>query len=96
MVGPVDYDQHLERGRDLLQRPVGDVGQKTLHANRMGKPHAIRENDGPKQEFFAESSKDFFSKTSDDELSFETGSQGCVTTIVVHADCTNVPLMRID
>ena len=63
---------------------------------REGDHLSLQENDEPKVEIFPESPSEFFSKTSDDELTFETDSQGRVTTMVLHVDGRNIPVRRID
>ncbi len=82
----------------LLDRYAGRYGEppnliETIR--REGDHLSLQENDEPK-EIFPESDHDFFSKTSDDELSFETDGQGRVTTLVLHVDGRNIPEKRID
>ena len=93
--------QHHEVAIDpkLLDRYAGRYGEppnliETIR--REGDHLSIQENDEPKQEIFPESNNEFFSKTSDDELSFETDSQGRVTTIVLHVNGRDIPLKRTD
>jgi len=47
-------------------------------------------------EIFPESENEFFSKTSDDELTFESDSQGRITRMVLHVDGRDIPVKRID
>ncbi|HXJ91921.1 MAG TPA: serine hydrolase [Terriglobia bacterium] len=93
--------QHKEVAIDpkLLDRYAGRYGEppnliETIR--REGDHLSLQENDEPKQEIFSESNKDFFSKTSDDEISFETDSRGRVTAMVLHVDGRNILVKRLD
>jgi len=93
--------QHTEaRVRsELLDKYVGRYGEPPnliLVIRREGDHLSIQENDEPKQELLAESDKDFFSKVSDDALTFEVDLQGRVTRMVLHVDGRDIPLNRID
>ena len=50
----------------------------------------------PAQDVFPESEKDFFSKVSDDVLTFEMDNHGHVTTMVVHTGGRDIPIKRIE
>jgi len=54
----------------------------------------VQENDEPKQELGAENDRDFFSKTSDDEYSFEFDGQGNASTMILHADGKDIRIKR--
>ncbi len=54
----------------------------------------MQENDEPKQELAAESERRFFSKTADDEYSFELDSSGRVTEMVLHTGGKDLPMKR--
>jgi CubicO group peptidase (beta-lactamase class C family) len=93
--------QHKQVAIDpkLLDRYDGRYGEPPNlieTVRREGDHLSLQENDEPKQEIFPESDKDFFSKTSDDELSFETDGHGRVTTMVLHVDGRDIPVKRID
>lgn len=93
--------QHTEvRVRaELLEKYVGRYGEPPnliLTIRREGDHLSLQENDEPKQELFAESDRDFFSKVADDALTFETDSQGRVTRMVLHTGGRDIPINRID
>jgi CubicO group peptidase (beta-lactamase class C family) len=93
--------QHHQVAVDLklLDRYAGRYGQAPNlieTVRREGDHLSLQENDEPKVEIFPESPSEFFSKTSDDELTFETDGQGRVTTMVLHVDGRNIPVKRID
>ncbi len=93
--------QHKQVAIDprLLDRYAGRYGEppNLIEVIRREGDHlSLQENDEPKEEIFPESNNEFFSKTSDDEMSFETDSQGRVTTMVLRVDGRNVPIKRID
>ncbi len=55
----------------------------------------IQENDEPRQELGADGERQFFSRTADDEYSFDLHSSGRVTTMVLHTDGKALPMQRI-
>jgi Domain of unknown function (DUF3471) len=67
-----------------------------LTITREGDQLSIQENDGPKQDLFAESETKFFSKVNDDELSFEVDERGRATRMVLHIGGKDIRLKRID
>lgn len=67
-----------------------------LKITRDGNQLFVRENDEPKQELGAESDTRFFSKTSDDEYSFEFDASGRVTNMILHADGKDIPMKRVE
>lgn len=54
----------------------------------------VQENDETPQELGAESETRFFSKTADDEYSFELDPSGRVTGMVLHTDGQDLPIKR--
>jgi Domain of unknown function (DUF3471) len=83
----------------LLDRYVGRYGEPPsliLTIKREGDHLSIQENDEPKQELFAESERQFFSKVSDDELTFQVANQGRATGMILHVDGKDIPIKRID
>jgi len=70
-----------------------DIALKIM---REGNRIFVQENDEPRQELGAESASRFFSKSSDDEYSFEFDSAGRATTMVLHADGKDIPIKRVD
>ncbi len=93
--------QHIEVhvGPEVLEKYVGRYGEPPnliLTVRREGDHLSVQENDEPKQDVFPESDRDFFSKVSDDVLTFETDSQGRATTMIVHTGGRDIPIKRID
>jgi len=82
----------------LLDRYSGRYGEppnliETIR--REGDHLSLQENDEPKEEIFPDSDNEFFSKTSDDLLTFEMDNQGHVTRMVVHTGGRSIPINRI-
>jgi len=67
-----------------------------LTITREGNRLFVQENDEPKQELGAEGERHFFSKTSDDEYTFEFDGQGRATTMILHADGKDIPIKRAE
>jgi CubicO group peptidase (beta-lactamase class C family) len=83
----------------LLDRYVGRYGEPPsliLKITREGNHLFIQENDEPKQELGAESETRFFSKASDDELTFEVDDSGRVIRMVLHIDGRDIPVKRLE
>jgi len=96
---PLPQHHQVAVDSNLLDRYAGRYGEppnliETIR--REGNHLSIQENDEPKQEIFPESKNQFFSKNSDDVLTFETDSQGRVTRMVVHTGGREIPIKRID
>jgi len=84
---------------ELLDRYAGRYGEppnliETIQ--REGDHLSLQENDEPKEEIFPESANEFFSKTSDDELTFEADSSGRVVRMVIHTGGRDIPIKRIE
>lgn len=108
--GFVPYDK-LPPRRPLKEHKVVTVDSKLLekYAGRYGEPPnliltirregdhlSVQENDAAKQEIFPESERQFFSKMTDDVLTFEVGADGRVTSMTLHADGRDIPIKRIE
>jgi CubicO group peptidase (beta-lactamase class C family) len=74
----------------------GDPPNLILVVRREGDHLSIQENVEPKQEVFAESERDFFSKVADDVFTFQLDNQGHVTGLVLHTGGQHIPIKRID
>ena len=84
---------------EVLEKYAGRYGEPPnliLTIRREGDHLSIQGNEEPKQELFPESASDFFSKVADDVLTFEMGSQGHVTGMVLHTGGRDIPIKRID
>ena len=93
--------QHKEVAVDpkLLDKLVGRYQfnlDTMLTITRDGNRLFVQENDEPKQELGAESDTQFFSRTADDEYTFEFDSEGHLTRMVLHTDGKDLPIKRIN
>jgi CubicO group peptidase (beta-lactamase class C family) len=93
--------QHKEVAVDpkILDRYVGRYGlppDLVLAITREGNQLFVQENDEPRQELGAEGERKFFSKTADDEYTFEVDSQDRATVMTLHTDGKDIPIKRID
>jgi CubicO group peptidase (beta-lactamase class C family) len=83
----------------VLDRYVGRYGEPPsliLKITRQADHLVIQENDEASQELGAESETRFFSKASDDELSFELDAQGRSVRMILHVNGRDIPIKRID
>ncbi len=96
---PLKQHTEVRVPAELLKKYVGRYGEPPtliLVIRSEGDHLSIQENDEPKQDLFAESERDFFSKVADDALTFETDSHGRVTRMVSHTGGRDIPINRID
>jgi len=96
---PLPQHTAVHVGPEVLERYVGRYGEPPnliLTVRREGDHLSVQENDEPKEEVFPESERDFFSKVSDDVLTFETDPQGHVIRMVLHTGGRDIPIKRID
>ena len=81
----------------VLEKYVGRYRfspEVVLTITRAGNTLFVQENDEPKQELGAEGERQFFSKTADDEYSFELDGSGRVTTMTLHTGGKDLPMKR--
>jgi hypothetical protein len=75
-----------------LYRFSADV---VLAIRRGGGTHLIvQENQEPEQELVPEGERKFFSKTADDEYSFNVDSNGRAVEMILHTDGKDLPMKR--
>jgi CubicO group peptidase (beta-lactamase class C family) len=74
---------------------VASMPGEVLTVRRAGEHLSIQENDEASRELLADSPTTFYSTTSDDTYTFETGSDGKVTRIVLHTDGKDFALTPI-
>ncbi len=82
-----------------MDRYLGRYGEPPnliLTVRREGDHLSLQENDEPKQEVFAEGESSFFSKASDDEITFEVDAGGRVTRMIIHTGGQDIPIKRLD
>ena len=96
----VALPKHTEIAVDpsRLDRLVGrySVPGAVLTITRQGGHLALRENEEPPGELFPESELSFFSKTSDDVVSFDLDAAGRVSQLVIHTGGRNIVVKRAD
>ena len=83
----------------LLEKYAGRYGeppQLVLVVRREGDHLSIQENDQPREEVFPESDRQFFSKSNDDILTFESDSASRVITMTIHLPGRNISVKRLD
>lgn len=96
---PLKQRREITPSPDALDKLVGQYRfspEALLKVTREGNRLFVQENDEPRQELGAESGGRFFSKSSDDEYSFEFDSAGRVTTMVLHTDGNDLPIKRVN
>ena len=67
-----------------------------IKVTRKGGHLLLQENEEAPDELFPEAELRFFSKTSDDVLTFDLDSQGKVTKMVIHTGGRSIPVNRIE
>jgi CubicO group peptidase (beta-lactamase class C family) len=96
----VSPKQHTEVAvsDQVLDRYIGryGVGSDILVVSRESGHLAIHENDEPVELIFAESERNFFAKTNDDEFTFEIGAAGRAIDMVLHTDGKDISIKRIE
>jgi hypothetical protein len=55
----------------------------------------IQENDEPKQEYLAESDRDFYSTASSDEVTFAPADGNTAQVMILHLDGKDIALKRL-
>lgn len=92
--------QHKEITLDpkVLDRYVGrySIPGGTIAITRQGAHLFLQEGDEEKVEIFAEGESQFFSKVSNDEVTFEGDAGGRAATMVIHDDAQTIPLKRVE
>jgi CubicO group peptidase (beta-lactamase class C family) len=82
----------------VLDMYVGRYGEPNLvlTVRREGDHLSVQENDEPRQEIFPESQSDFFSKVSDDLVTFQFDSQTHAITMILHINGKDMPIKRLE
>ena len=82
----------------ILDMYVGRYGEPNLvlTVRREGDHLSVQENDQPRQEIFPESQSDFFSKVSDDLVTFQFDSQTHAITMILHVNGKDMPIKRLE
>jgi hypothetical protein len=81
----------------LLDRFVGRYAlspELVITITRTGAHLVLQENDEAPGELFPESEAGFFTRTSDDVVTFDFDSQGMVTRLVIHTGGRSIPVNR--
>ena len=95
---PLKQHTKVQVAPAVLDLYVGRYGQPNLllTVRREGDHLSVQENDEPKQEIYPESQTEFFSKVSDDIITFELDSQSHAVRMVLHAGGRDMLIQRID
>ncbi len=96
---PLKQHKEVRLTPEALDKLVGQYRfspEVLLKITREGNRLFVQENDEPKQELGAESDRRFFSRTADDEYSFDFDSAGRVTMMVLHSDGKDLPVKRVN
>ena len=95
---PLKQHQLVAVDPKLLDRYAGRYGEPNLIEviRREGDHLTLSENGEQPEELFPESENEFFSKTADDELTFEADSSGRIVRMVIHTGGKDIPIKRID
>ena len=83
----------------FLDRLVGKYGLSSnlvLVVSRKDGHLAMQENDEPPMEIFPEAELRFFSKSADDVVTFDLGSEGKAARLVIHTGGRSIPVKRIE
>jgi CubicO group peptidase (beta-lactamase class C family) len=92
--------QHKQVAVDpkVLDRYAGGYGEPNLTEviRREGDHLSLQENGEQPEDLFPESENEFFSKTSDDEVTFEADSSGRIVRMVIHTGGRDIPIKRIE
>ena len=95
---PLKVHKIVKVSPEVLDLYVGRYGEPglILTVRREGDHLSVQENDEPKQEVFPESQTDFFSKVSDDVLTFEFDSRTHSVQMVLHTGEKDFRFKRLD
>jgi hypothetical protein len=95
---PLKVHKEIKLPSSLLDLYVGKYGrpQLVLEIRREGDHLSIQENDEPKQEIFAESQSDFFSKQNDDTITFQFDSETHAVRMILHVDGKDILIKQLE
>ncbi len=81
----------------VLERVVGrySLPGVVMRVTRQGGHLLLQENDEAPGQLFAEAELRFFSKTSDDVVTFDLDSEGKVSQLVIHTGGRSVAVKRV-
>ena len=96
---PLPAHTEISLDAKVLDRLVGRYSPSPdliLAVTRNGNHLAMRENDEPPQELFPETELQFFSKTSDDVVTFELDGQARAARLVIQTGGRSISVNRIE
>ena len=96
---PLKQQKEVAIDPELLDQLVGRYQfnlDTMLTITREGNRLFVQENAEPRQELGAESETQFYSRTADDEYTFEFDAAGHVTGMVLHTDGKDLPIKRVN
>ena len=95
---PQPKHTEIELAPALLGRVVGryTLPGVVLRVTRQSGHLLLQENDEPPEELFPEAELRFFSKTSDDVVTFDLDGEGKVSNLVIHTGGRSIPVKRVE
>jgi CubicO group peptidase (beta-lactamase class C family) len=96
---PLPVHSEIALDSQRLERLAGRYGVSpdlTLTVTRNDGRLVMQENQGPPEDLFPEAELRFFSKTSDDVVTFNLDKEGRVTRLVIHTGGQSIPVKRIE
>src|SRR5262249_17950555 len=95
---PLKAHKEVKLPPAVLDLYVGRYGEPklVLEVRRAGDHLSVQENDEEKQELFAESQSDFFSKASDDTYTFQFDSDTHGVLMILHLDGKDLVFQRLE
>jgi CubicO group peptidase (beta-lactamase class C family) len=95
---PLKVHTEIKLPPSLLDLYVGKYGEPgvVLEIRREGDHLSVQENDEPKQDIFAESQSDFFSKQTDDTITFQFDSETHAVRMILHVNGKDILIRRLE
>jgi len=95
---PLKEHKEITLEPKTLDRYIGrySIPGATMTVTREAARLFLQENDEPKVEIFAEGESQFFSKVSEDVVTFEGDAGGKAATMLIHAEGRSIPLKRTE
>jgi len=95
---PLPIHTEIDLAPKLLDRLVGrySLPGVVLKVTRQGGHLLLQENEEAPGQLFAEAELRFFSKTSDDVVTFDLDNEGKVAQLVIHTGGRSLPVKRVE
>jgi len=96
---PLKVHKEIKLAPGVLKRYIGKYSvarDLVLEVRREGDHLSVQENAEPKQELFAETDRDFFTRSNDDTYTFIVDAQSKITSMTIHADGRDIFCKRTE